>query len=147
MSETPGFFKFYPEAKIPQRATPQSAGFDLYTSMDAKITTSVAIPTGVGIIIPEGYYARIAPRSGLALRGLAVNAGVIDRDYTGEIKVILYSLNLEYDYGGASSIAKFKIKKGDKIAQLILEKISYQDMSEVPMPETKSYHSGFGSTG
>ncbi len=97
LPETPGFFKFFPEAIIPQRATPLSAGFDLHSRVDISITTSIAIPTGVGIVIPEGYYARIAPRSGLSLRGLAVNAGVIEQRLRwGNKSDTIQYLNLDY---------------------------------------------------
>jgi len=89
--------------------------------------------------LPEGVYGRIAPRSGLALKfGMDVGAGVIDRDYRGEIGVILFN---------HSARAKV-IDKGDRIAQLILEKVDYCDPMEVDaLSLTKRAEGGFGSTG
>ena len=74
----------------------------------------ITVPTGIALEIPSDCYARIAPRSGLAFSyGLMVNAGVVDSDYRGEIKVIMYN-------PGTSA---YRISPGDKIAQLIFERI------------------------
>jgi dUTP pyrophosphatase len=131
---------------IPTRATKNSAGFDLYASEDKMIVGSegsVIVSTGVQVQLPSGHYGRIAPRSGLAAKEhIAVNAGVIDPDYTGEIKVILYCTKNNYCP---------MITCGDRIAQLIIEKISYADGIEVKEfenhPGFVENHGGFGSTG
>ena len=86
--------KLSPDAQIPSRATPGSVGYDLYSTSDYMIPPSSrsVISTGIAIKLPPNTYGRIAPRSGLAVKnGLTVGAGVIDRDYTGEIKVILFN--------------------------------------------------------
>jgi deoxyuridine 5'-triphosphate nucleotidohydrolase len=131
---------------IPTRATKNSAGFDLYASEDKTIVGgegSTLVKTGVQVQLPPGHYGRIAPRSGLAYKEhIAVNAGVIDIDYTGDIGVILYCTK----NGHCATV-----KRGDRIAQLIIEKISYADGIEVKEfddhPGFIENHSGFGSTG
>jgi dUTP pyrophosphatase len=86
-----------------------------------------------------GVYGRIAPRSGLAVKhGVQTGAGVIDPDYTGELKVILFNHGSE----------KFEIKKGDRIAQLILEKCETPLIDEVEeIKDTQRGTRGFGSSG
>ncbi len=89
--------------------------------------------------IPNGCYVRIAPRSGLALRyGINVLAGVVDPDYTGNVGVILFN----------HSHHNFEVKKGDKIAQLICERVKFPKLFEVENFEnTDRGENGFGSTG
>ena len=89
--------------------------------------------------MPRGTYGRIAPRSGLAAKhGVDVGAGVIDADYRGEVKILLIN----------HSDVKFDIKKGDRIAQLVLERISLAELNEVSeLEETQRGQKGFGSTG
>ena len=95
--------------------------------------------TGLSISFPTGLYARIAPRSGLALkRFIDVGAGVVDADYRGEVGVVLFN------HGDQD----FEVKMGDRIAQLILEKIDTPPVEEVQGLEgTVRGSSGFGSTG
>ena len=103
------------DATLPTRASPGSVGYDLYSLNDLCIEPNSRdiVSTGVCATIPMGCYGRIAPRSGLTVKyGIHVGAGVIDPDYTGELKVCLFNLGS----------VPFEIKKGDKIAQLILEK-------------------------
>ena len=103
-------------AKIPTRGTSESAGYDLYSLNDYYVYPQerTNIRTGITLEIPKGYYGRIAPRSGLALKnGIDVMAGVIDCDYRGEIGVILYNTD---------NNIPFHIKIGDRIAQIIFEK-------------------------
>jgi dUTP pyrophosphatase len=101
------------------------------------------IKTGISVAVPNGTYGRIAPRSGLALKnGIDVMAGVIDADYRGDVGVILVNL-------GSSP---FTINPGDRIAQLILEKIEYntsvQEIGEADdLSPTSRGANGFGSTG
>ena len=90
------------------------------------------------LAIPRGAYGRIAPCSGLALKGIDVAAGVIDSDYQGEVKVLLVN----------HSDVQFEIKMGDRIAQLIIEKISLDKLNEENnLDETKRGDQGFGSMG
>jgi deoxyuridine 5'-triphosphate nucleotidohydrolase len=140
------FTKISPAATFPTRGTPHSAGFDLYLLRDIDVTPgSVAkARTGISVLLPEGYYGRVAPRSGLSTRGLCVAAGVIDRDYIGEIMVLLYTV-----------AEPIELKAGTRIAQLVVEKYydGYVHMNAVPgefdrpHPGDTSSHAGFGSTG
>jgi dUTP pyrophosphatase len=133
--------KLVTHAVIPKRATEGSAGLDISSSVDVTIPSHkwLAVPTGISIMVPKDCYARLAPRSGLAFKyGIQVGAGVIDSDYTGEIKVILFNHG-END---------FTIKTGDRIAQLIFEKIFTDDLQEVEeLVKTERGAGGFGSTG
>ncbi|AGE54375.1 dUTP pyrophosphatase [Paramecium bursaria Chlorella virus NY2B] len=133
--------KLVVNAIVPTRATEGSAGYDISSIEDVVIPASgrVAVSTGLSIRVPNGTYGRIAPRSGLAYKyGIDVLAGVIDSDFVGEIKVILYNTS-ERDY---------IIKKGDRIAQLILEQIMTPDVAIVlELEDTMRGEGGFGSTG
>jgi dUTP pyrophosphatase len=134
--------KLVPNAVIPTRGTPGAAGYDLY-STDAFIIMPghrVVIPTGLAIQLPTGTYGRIAPRSGLAVKhGVDVLAGVVDPDYTGELKVVLVNTDLR---------RAFMIRPGYRIAQLILENYSTAEIEETPYVEqTERGEEGFGSTG
>lgn len=132
-----------PDAKMPTKGSSGSAGYDLYASIEdpwaIECGQRVAVPTGISVAIPEGYYGRIAPRSGLAYKhGIDVFGGVIDSDYRGEIKAILY--NTEGD--------DFQMKPGDRIAQLIIERchdVKFIEFDELP-PSDRG-NGGFGSTG
>lgn len=139
-SHAVGFFKLHPDAIIPTRGTPLSAGWDLYALEDVVLWPDdkpVPVRTGVGVTMPAGCYGRIAGRSGLALQGVFVGGGVIDRDYQLELKVILT----------VSWSVKVEIKKGQRIAQLIFEKYYVDEVLEVEAPTQTSTHVGFGSTG
>lgn len=110
-------------ACLPVRATSGSVGYDLVAAHPIVIPRHCngLVQTDLAIIIPQGHYGRIAPRSGLALREkIDVGAGVIDTDYRGPVGVVLFN----------HSDNDFHIKRGDKIAQLILEKISILDVQE-----------------
>ena len=104
------------DAIIPTRASKGSAGLDLYSSIDANIEVGSInkINTGICISLPENSYGSIRDKSSLAVKVLLTLGGVIDSDYTGEIIVIMTSL-----------IKPIKIKKGQKIAQLIVSNITY----------------------
>ena len=129
-----------PTAKVPTKESPRAAGHDLYANEDKIITRQgqEIVNTGLAIAVPQGTYGRIAPRSCLAVKHhIAVNAGVIDVDYTGEVKVVLLNLG-EKDY---------QVKKGETIAQLITEKIVEGECQEVQtLAKTKRSDQGFGST-
>ena len=107
--------KLNDNALVPVRASKYSAGVDLFASKDMTVKNGsrCLVSTDIAVAMPEGTYGRIAPRSGLAHRyGLHVGAGVIDGDYRGEVKVLLFN------HGSQD----FDVKVGDRIAQLITEK-------------------------
>ena len=137
------FNKLDSKARVPFRANPTDAGADLYSVEDCMIQPleRKVISTGLRIKIPEGYYGRIAPRSGLAVKqGVDVLAGVVDSGYIGEIKVVL----LNTDKSNT-----FFVKEGDKIAQLIIEDHFNFDFVEVveDLEATDRGDKGFGSSG
>jgi dUTP pyrophosphatase len=131
------------KSKIPYRASKGAAGFDLCSNDNFTIQPGnrMLISTGLIIQIPEGCYGRIAPRSGLSTKGIDVGAGVIDEDYLGEIKVLLIN----------NSLLEFKIMTGDRIAQLLIEKVFYPEIvvldNKDDFTKTERGEGGFGSTG
>lgn len=133
--------KLCDHATTPSRGSPLAAGYDLSSSEDVSIHrgTRGLVGTGIAFTVPEGTYGRIAPRSGLAVKkGIQVGAGVIDRDYTGEVKVVLFNHGDE----------TFEIKKGDRIAQLIVERCETPEIQLVTdLEDTQRSSGGFGSTG
>lgn len=138
-------------ALLPTRGSAQAAGFDLYAAETITIPASranedgsveigrAAAPTGLIIEIPEGYYGRVSPRSGLARRnGIDVLAGVIDSDYRNEIIVLLSNL----------SSLPLIIEQGTRCAQIIFESIGVFDLVETDdLSSTERNTGGFGSTG
>ena len=132
------FVKISTNAITPTRATEGSVGLDFYSPADYVIPphNQLLIPTQIKLQIPLGYYGRLASKSGLAiLHQLHVGAGVIDPDYMGEIMVLLINT--------ASHV--HPIKKGDPIAQLILEKVSVPILREVKqLPSTTRGARGCG---
>ncbi|XP_052191120.1 deoxyuridine 5'-triphosphate nucleotidohydrolase [Diospyros lotus] len=133
--------KLSEKAILPSRASPLSAGYDLSSAAEVRVPArgKAFVPTDLSIAIPEGTYARIAPRSGLAWKNsIDVGAGVIDADYRGPVGVILFN----------HSDSEFEVKEGDRIAQLIIEVIVTPDVAEVAdLDETTRGAGGFGSTG
>ena len=128
-------------AALPKRSTEGAAGYDLCASHDCTIPAGGKglVKTGLSISFPVGLYARIAPRSGLALKKfIDVGAGVVDSDYRGDVGVVLFN------HGDQ----EFQVKMGDRIAQLILEKIDTPPVEEVQGHDsTVRGTGGFGSTG
>lgn len=128
-------------AIIPTRGTKYSAGYDLYSCEEGVIEANNMgkINIGLSLIIPNNFYGRIAPRSGLTLKNkLNVGAGVVDSDYRGNISVILFNHSNE----------NFEYKIGDRVAQLIIEKIALLDIEEInELDKTDRGENGFGSTG
>ncbi|GJQ10151.1 hypothetical protein GpartN1_g1942.t1 [Galdieria partita] len=136
------------EAVIPRKATTGSVGYDLSSVEDVSIEgwSRSLVKTGISIRggIPEGCYLRIAPRSGLALKnGIHIGAGVVDRDYRGEIGIVVFNLSNDL----------FEVRKGQRIAQLIVERVveDIEVMEEEGGEETHEEHTdrghgGFGST-
>ena len=128
------------DAYVPRKGSEHSAGYDLYSPIDETINSGERklIKLNISISIPNHYYGRIAPRSGLALKGIDIGGGVIDSDYTGNIAVIIIN----------NSPETFKIEKGNRIAQLIFEKIANSNLIVVnSLEETERSSGGFGSTG
>jgi dUTP pyrophosphatase len=130
---------------LPAYETAHAAGADLLAAVDAEVILPpggrALIPTGLTIALPEGYEAQVRPRSGLAARdGVTVlnSPGTIDADYRGEVKVILIN------HGDAP----FVVKRGMRIAQMIVSPVSRVAWAEVEaLPETARGAGGFGSTG
>jgi len=136
------FSKSNPSAFTPEKATPFAAGFDLKSVETTTVlpNTRKLVDTGLVLNIPHDFYGRIAPRSGLSLKGIDIGAGVIDSDYRGNVKILVINNGEE----------NFDITRGNKIAQLIIEKIYVDAVIEISindMTNTVRGSSGFGSTG
>lgn len=133
--------KLSENATLPFRGSKGAAGYDISSAYDYVVPArgKELVKTDIAIKIPEGTYARLAPRSGLAWKkSIDVGAGVIDYDYTGNIGVILFNHSDE----------DFIVMKGDRVAQLILEVIMTPDVIEVDdLDQTDRGSNGFGSTG
>ncbi|GIM47854.1 deoxyuridine 5'-triphosphate nucleotidohydrolase [Collibacillus ludicampi] len=130
---------------LPTQMTAESAGFDLQAALKEDYILlpgkRALIPTGIMLALPEGYEAQVRPRSGLALKHgitLVNTPGTIDADYRGEIGVIM--INLGDD--------PYTIRRGDRIAQLVIQKLPFVVWEEVAeLPSTSRGSGGFGSTG
>ena len=130
----------YEDAIQPSRGSDEAAGYDLYVYEGGILMPGETklFDTGISIKVPEGTYGRIAPRSSVSKKGILVNAGVIDRDYRGPVKIMLHNLS-NNDY---------VINKNDRIAQLILEQIKTPPVQLVEeLDDTERGDGGFGSTG
>ncbi|KAI8826172.1 dUTP diphosphatase [Fimicolochytrium jonesii] len=129
------------KARLPTRGSAFAAGYDLYSAKDVVIPAHnrAVVPTDISIAVPAGTYGRVAPRSGLAVKHfIDTGAGVVDADYRGPLGVVLFNFGEN----------PFEIKEGDRIAQLVLEKIVTPDVMEVEnLEETVRGAGGFGSTG
>ena len=120
----------------PTRASKKSVGLDLYSSIDVNIEVGSIkkVNTGICISLPKSSYGSIRDKSSLASKGLLTLGGVIDKDYTREIIVIMTSL-----------IESIKIKKGQKIAQLLVSNNMYSEIKKVEsLKETERNNKGFG---
>ena len=138
------FAKNHEDAITPTRGSSGAAGYDLYAMEEYEIEHGerVMIDTGIVVEVPEDHYGRIAPRSGLAAKhGIDVLAGVVDSDFRSSLRVII--INHCHN--------RFHVSKGDRIAQLVFEKILVPDeLVEVSLEEltaTERGEGGFGSTG
>ncbi|RCV41550.1 hypothetical protein SETIT_9G145300v2 [Setaria italica] len=133
--------KLSDKAVLPSRGSALAAGYDLSSAAEMVVPArgKALVPTDLSIAIPEGTYARVAPRSGLALKhSIDVGAGVIDADYRGPVGVILFN----------HSDVDFAVKPGDRIAQMIIEVIATPEVAEVEdLDATVRGEGGFGSTG
>lgn len=140
MDEKLFFYKIDPEGPGLYKQYPMDIGYDVKSAITITLFPGIVykIPTNIQIKVPFGTYARIAERSSLALEGLSIKGGVIDPNYTGEVICLVTSLK------------EYTVKKNDKIAQLILEKVSNCECSELtlpPSPKDQRKDNGFGSTG
>ena len=137
------FVKKDSSIEYPKYETPQSAGADLRSRIDTFVPANgrVLVPTGLFIALPDGYEAQVRPRSGLALKkGITVlnTPGTIDADYRGEVGVILFNTTNE----------DFPVAKGDRIAQLVLNKVEQIKWIVIDeLDATKRGDGGFGHTG
>ena len=132
---------------LPRQHSSGAAGVDLCAALPADETLTIGpgrramVPCGFAIALPEGFEAQVRPRSGLAAKhGVTVlnSPGTIDADYRGEVKVILVNLGDE----------TFEIRRGDRIAQLVVAPVSAVEFREVEVLEgTARGSGGFGSTG
>ena len=138
---TMSFKRLSEHAIAPMWASHGAAGYDLFSAETKEIASQERgiVKTDIAIMLPYGTYGRIAPRSGLAVeRFIGVGGGVIDYDYRGNIGVVLFNHQKE----------SFQVHKGDRIAQLIVEKICNPKLVEVDeLEETDRGVNGYGSTG
>ena len=136
--------KLSPEVKMPGYAHEGDAGVDLYSTVDHVLAPGerFLVPTGLKMAIPHGYEGQVRPKSGLALKhGISVlnTPGTVDAPYRGEVGVILVNLDAK---------AAYEIKKGEKVAQMVFNKVEYAAFAEVPeLDATTRGAGGFGSTG
>ena len=128
-------------AKLPSFAHGTDAGADLFSAENLKLEPGkrALVSTGIALEIPEGFAGLIWDKSGIASKsGISTMAGVIDSGYRGEIKVLLVNL----------SDTEYKIEEGDKIAQILFQKIEHPDFEEVQeLSKADRGEKGFGSTG
>jgi len=133
--------KLHPDAIIPSYAHSGDAGMDIFSCEDAVIKSNqrALISTGLAIELPEGYVSLIWDKSGIASKfGITKMAGVIEHTYRGEYKILLLN----------TSDKEYIIKKGEKIAQLLIQPIITAEIEEVnELSESKRGTNGFGSTG
>ena len=133
-----------PTVPLPSYAKAGDAGADLATRIDFTINPGerMLVPTGISIALPNGYVALVHPRSGLAIKhGISMvnTPGTIDAGYRGELQVILINHDLTQPVS---------FKKGDRIAQLVIQKVERADFVEVSdLPGSDRSSGGFGSTG
>jgi len=132
--------KLSKDAIIPSYAYKGDAGLDLFSCEDAIIFPGERklISTGISAEIPEGYVGLVWDKSGIALKGIKTMAGVADSGYRGEYKILLLNVGKE----------NYRIKKGDKIAQLLIQPVLTSEIQEVEeLSKTERGEGGFGSTG
>lgn len=135
------FKKLTPDAIIPNYAHPGDAGLDIFSNEDCVINPGERhlVSSGWSLALPEGYVAFIKDKSGVAYKkGIIHMAGVIEYTYRGEYKILLFNTTKE----------PFEIRKGDKIAQLVLLPVATAEIEVAEeLSETQRGTGGFGSTG
>ena len=137
--------KTEPNARIPTKGSAHAAGWDLYCLEETVVSfrSSVKVRTGLRVAIPEGYEGQVRARSSLGSKGLILphSIGTIDADYRGELFVLMTWI------GDGDS---YKVKSGERIAQLVISPIPNVQFSEVEIDklgDTERCEGGFGSTG
>ena len=159
------FKKNHPDAIIPTKNSEGDAAYDLYSVEKAIIgpMCRACISVGLSVEIPQGFYGRVAPRSGLAVKkGLDVLAGVIDSSYRGDLGVVLINLNFPEELlkpnhakGGVQSYETLfgsrqnvDLPAGSRVAQLIIERCYNAEWQEVDeLSDSVRQEGGFGSSG
>jgi dUTP diphosphatase len=131
-----------PEIPTPQYKTTGSAGCDICASENIIVPwgSSVLVPTGIFLEVPEGYECQVRPRSGLALKGITLmnSPGTVDSDFRGEMMILLVN----------HSNVNYSVNKGDRIAQLVFAPVTQATFEEVDeLSETARGTGGWGSTG
>ena len=133
-----------PDLPLPSYAHPGDAGLDLYAREGAVVKAGggrALVPTGIAIAIPPGYAGIVVPRSGLALRhgiSLVNTPGIIDAAYRGELKCVLLNTDPAADY---------EVSRGDRIAQLLVQRVEEVEWVEVIDLDGTDRGGGFGHTG
>ena len=135
----------YLDVELPKYETEGSSGLDIRAAIDSEQVIEngkiALIPTDLSVEIPEGYEIQVRPRSGLAAKhgiGVLNSPGTIDSDYRGEIKIILFNFSDKH----------FVVKRGDRIAQIVISKVYKADFLEVnDLKESARGAGGFGHTG
>ncbi|KAK9768461.1 hypothetical protein K7432_018661 [Basidiobolus ranarum] len=134
--------KLSDKGRAPVRSSAGAAGYDLFSAEEVVLEphSRAVVKTDISIHVPHGTYGRVAPRSGLAVKNfIDVGAGVVDEDYRGNLGVVLFNFHKE---------ESFKINVGDRIAQLVLERIVTPDVEVVEeLEDSVRGAGGFGSTG
>jgi dUTP pyrophosphatase len=132
--------KIQEDAKVPHYSHKGDAGLDLFSSIDSVLNKGEVkpVPTGIQMAIPEGHVGLVWDKSGISLKGVHRLAGVIDSGYRGEVRVVMVNFGEE----------TFVIKKGMKIAQLLIQPVMDVEVVEADeLEETSRGENGFGSTG
>lgn len=135
----------FSDIPLPEYATDGSSGLDLRAAVNEDIILEAGkvmlVPTDLSVEIPYGYEIQVRPRSGLAAKhgiGVLNSPGTIDSDYRGEVKIILFNFSGE----------DFVIKRGERIAQMVLAKVYRMDLTEVKeLKDSERGTGGFGHTG
>ena len=129
-------------ARLPERATEGSTGYDLYACLDAPLEIGqepVKVPAGIAIEAPAGFDVQVRPRSGLSSKGVMVAFGTVDSDYRGELLVTLYTLPYREPH---------VVHDGDRIAQMIVSRAEHPALEVVEeLSVTARDTGGHGSTG
>ncbi len=135
--------RLHPGARLPQRATPGSTGYDLYACLEGQELeigqTPVRVPTGIAIEAPPGLDIQVRPRSGLSAHGVIVTFGTIDSDYRGELLVNMYVLPHRDHH---------IVRHGDRVAQLVVTMLANVRVEEATeLSASMRDTGGHGSTG
>jgi dUTP pyrophosphatase len=132
--------RIHPEAKLPVYGHHGDAGLDLFSVVDRDLAPGevFAVPTGIQIAVPAGHAGLVWDKSGISLMGVHRLAGVVDAGYRGEVQVVMINLGDR----------PFAVKKGMKIAQLLVQPVAAVEIVEADsLDDTSRGEGGFGSTG